>query len=68
VLRRHYLCADYQNLYRSVERLVAEELAGKLPIARLVEVAKESSASNAADGLLDRLAEECDWVITAVGD
>jgi hypothetical protein len=49
-------------------RLVAEELAGRLSIGRVVEAAKESSSTNAADDLLDRLAAECDWVVIAVGD
>jgi hypothetical protein len=49
-------------------RLVAEELARRLSVGRVVEVVKESSSVNARDELLDRLAEECDWVVTAVGD
>jgi hypothetical protein len=41
---------------------------GLLSIGRVVEAAKESSSTNAADELLDRLAAECDWVVIAVGD
>ena len=49
-------------------RLVAGDLGERLEIERLVEVAKPSSSTNAPEELLDRLAEECDLALVAVGD
>ena len=49
-------------------RLVKDELGRELDIGEVVEAAKESASTNAAEALLDQLVDVCDLALVAVGD
>jgi len=49
-------------------RLVADRLAERLSIQRVVEVAKDSSSTNAPPKMLDELGDQCDLSLVAIGD
>ncbi len=48
--------------------MIVESVKQRLPVASLVSLRKPSPAAGADPGLLDRLAEEADCVITAMAD
>lgn len=49
-------------------RFVKEQLAEHLKIESVIETAKESASTNAPQALLDRLADNCDLAVVAIGD
>ena len=61
------LSNNKQNADRLL-RLVADKLATRLSIQRVVEVAKNSSSTNAPQEMLDELSEQCDLSLVAIGD
>jgi hypothetical protein len=48
--------------------LVREQLAARYGLREVVVVRKPSASRVAEDAVLDRLARECDAVVTAIGD
>ena len=48
--------------------LVREQLAARYGLRDVVVVGKPSASRVAEDAVLDRLARECDAVVTAIGD
>ncbi len=48
--------------------LVREQLAAQYGLRNVVVVRKASASRVAEDAVLDRLARECDAVVTAIGD
>ena len=48
--------------------LVREELGARYRLRDIVVVSKPSASRVAEDAVLDRLARECDAVVTAIGD
>ena len=48
--------------------LVREELGARYRLRDIVVVSKPSASRVADDAVLDRLARECDAVVTAIGD
>ena len=48
--------------------LVREQLAARYRLREIVVVRKPSASRVADDAVLDRLARECDAVVTAIGD
>jgi hypothetical protein len=62
------LLANGKSNAAALLRLVVNELKEQLPIAGVVEFAKQSASTNAPDEMLDQLAEDCDLAIVAIGD
>jgi hypothetical protein len=62
------LLANGKSNAAALLRLVVNELNEQLPIANVVEFAKQSASTNAPDEMLDQLAETCDLAIVAIGD
>jgi hypothetical protein len=48
--------------------IVAERLKGEFPEASILEYRKANAAIGAPEPLLDRVANEADWAITAMAD
>jgi len=49
-------------------QLVGEQLAARYRLRDVIAVRKPSASRVAEDVILDRLARECDAVVTAIGD
>ena len=49
-------------------QLVGEQLAARYGLRDVIAVRKPSASRVAEDVILDRLARECDAVVTAIGD
>ncbi len=62
------LLANGKTNAAALLRLVVNELKERLPIANVVEFAKQSASINAPDEMLDQLAKTCDLAVVAIGD